>query len=298
MTPTHTTRHLAAYLAAHAHHHLPPAGVVVTCDTDDPAIGALLDAWWPRVAAALEARTGQRVPLIHTWRPHQGRAQLNQVRNNGLRALRDVLGMQPEDLVVVVDGDTMLMPESLARHQALRASGHDLIIPYRYELDEGPTRTVDAEAVLAGGVDRALITPGLVEGLARRDRRYRKHLLFNTLRLDRLATSRPHKPKLIGGHHAVSWRTLVEVNGFDEEYVGYRFNDDDLSRRLRALRPKTAIAVRAIEAVHLWHPIRAPDRLQDAPGYQRWIRTDLPTRCVVGLDNPLAQPTPQVRVIR
>lgn len=300
LTPTHTTRHLACYLAAHAHHDLPPAAIVITCDSDDPAIGALIDDWWPRVAAKLQERTGQKVPLIHTYRPYQGRAQLNQVRNNGLRALRDHAGIQPQDLVVVVDGDTMLMPSSLTKHQRLVAEGFEMVIPYRFEPDEAQTAAaqVDAADILAHGIPRErLVTPEMEANLAKRDRRYRKHLLLNTLRLDRLATSRPHKPKLIGGHHAVTWKRLLEVNGFDEEYVGYRFNDDDLSRRLRAVRPRTAIAVKDIEAIHLWHPIRAPDKLQNAPGYQRWIRTDLPTRCVRGIEHATEQPKPVTRVL-
>lgn len=295
LIPTHTTRHLACSLASLAHQEVPPKAVVVTCDTDDPSIGALLDEWWPSVSAKMMEKRGVACPLIHTFRPHQGRAQLNQVRNNGLRALRDhpLARIRPRDLVVVLDGDTMLVPDALKKHQALAAGGVEMVIPYRYLLDEGPTGTIVAGDVLMNGVPRGrLITPEMERDLAKRDRRYRRHLFMN-----RLGLGKPHKPKLIGGHHAVTFGRLLEVNGFDEEYVGYRFNDDDLSRRLRAVRPHTAIAVKAIEALHMWHTIRAPDRLQDAPGYQRWIRTDLPTRCARGIENPLEQPAPTVRLV-
>ena len=101
LIPTHTTRHLAACLASLAHQMSPPKAVVVTCDTDDTDIGDLLDDWGVRVQARLQVE----VPIWHTFRPHQGRAQLNQVRNNGLRALRDHAGIEPCDLVVVLDGD-------------------------------------------------------------------------------------------------------------------------------------------------------------------------------------------------
>jgi glycosyltransferase involved in cell wall biosynthesis len=269
--------------------------VVVTCDTDDPAIGALLDEWWPRAVGGMPKSEWPRPKMLHTYRPHQGRAQLNQVRNNGLRALRDHAGIRPEDVVVVLDGDTMLASDALERHAALAHEGAELIIPYRFMIDEQVTPSVEAEDVLNNGVPRArIVTPEMERDLLARDRRYRRNLL-----LARLGLTKPHKPKLIGGHHAVQFGTLVRVNGFDEEYVGYRFNDDDLSRRLRLARPRvrTAIAVKRIEAYHLWHKVRAPDKLQEAPGFARWSRKDLPVRCVMGIENGLGQPEPVVRVV-
>lgn len=294
LIPTHTTRHLACCLASLAHQTRPPEAVVVTCDTDDPAIGMLLDECWPRVVGRMMSGSPPR--LLHTFRPHQGRAQLNQVRNNGLRALRDHAGILAADVVVVLDGDTMLAPDALERHAALATAGAELIIPYRFMIDEHVTPSVEAEDVLKSGVPRAkIVTSEMERDLTARDRRYRRNLV-----LAKLGLTKPHKPKLIGGHHAAAFAVLVRVNGFDEEYVGYRFNDDDLSRRLRLARPRvrTAIAVRQIEAYHLWHTVRAPDRLQDAPGYARWSRKDLPVRCVRGIENGLEQPEPVVRVVK
>lgn len=289
LIPTHTTRHLACCLASLAHQTRPPEGVVVTCDGDDPAIGALLDEWWPRV----RVRSGGGTVLLHAYRPHLGHARLNQVRNNGLRTLRDHFGLGGEDLIVVLDGDTMLAPDALARHAALAAAGAEVIIPYRHMIDEKTTAQVSAEDVLESGVPVSrLATAAERASLETRHRRYLRHL-----RLSRLGLVKGHKPKIIGGHHALLWRRLVEINGFDEEYIGYGFDDDDLSRRVRAVRPKTEIAVRDIGAFHLWHKVRAPDRLEDAPGYARWSRKDLPTRCVHGIESPLEQPPPVVRVV-
>jgi hypothetical protein len=105
-----------------------------------------------------------------------------------------------------------------------------------------------------------------------------------------------HKPKLLGGHHAITVARLREINGYDEEYVGYGFDDDDVSRRLYALRPMPRIAIAAdrIIAFHLWHPSRAPARPTDAPGYARFrspLRTPVALR---GWRTPMSQPTPRV----
>src|SRR5262249_6815500 len=108
-----------------------------------------------------------------------------------------------------------------------------------------------------------------------------------------------HKPKILGGHHAVSVRCLRAVNGYDEQYTGYGYDDDDLSRRLHALSPppRTAIAVSEILALHLWHPSRAPARPTDAPGYARFSSPGLPIEAEHGWRNPIPQPEPHVRVI-
>lgn len=284
LIPTHTTRHLACCLASLAHQRRLPDGVVVTCDNDSAEIANLLAAWWPRVCA----RAGREIPLWHARRPHQGEAHLNQVRNNGLRALIGQGGAAGADLVVVLDGDTMLAPDALERHAALRDAGAEYIIPYRVMIDEAPTAGFDAERVLVEGVPvSALLTPHELGLLRHRQRRYRRHLM-----LSRIGLMKSHKPRLIGGHHAFTIEAARRVNGFDEDYVGYRFNDDDMARRLNRLRPrlKTVIACDSVHAFHLWHAVRAPARLEDAPGWKRFSRSDLPTFAEHGIDSPRSQP--------
>src|SRR5262249_51159621 len=99
--------------------------------------------------------------------------------------------------------------------------------------------------------------------------------------------------------HAVSVRCLRVVNGYDEQYVGYGYDDDDLARRLHAMTPppRTAIAVFEILAFHLWHPTPAPARPTDAPWYARVARPGLPVAAEHGWKPPGSQPDPLVREI-
>lgn len=291
LIPTHTTRHLAACLASLAHQTVLPSGVVVTCDNDSPEIGGLLAEWWPRVCAVAAVP----IPLWHTFRPHQGKPHLNQVRNNGLRTLQQRAGANGSDLVIVLDGDTMLAPDAVALHGKARDDGADLIIPYRVMVSEAVTATIDAKDILIKGVpEYELLTVEEEELLAARQRRYQRHLFMR-----RLGLIKPQKPKIIGGHHSFTFALAARLNGFDEDYVGYRFNDDDFSRRANSLRPRasTRIAVDQIRAYHLHHPTRAPDRIQDAPGYARFMMRDLPTFAASGLSSPRAQPPVETRSV-
>jgi hypothetical protein len=291
LIPTHTTRHLAACVAALAHQTRPPDGVVVTCDNDLPEIAALLRSVWPRV----QARAGTTTPLWHASRPHQGQAHLNQVRNNGIRTLISHGGAAGRDLIVVLDGDTMLAPDALERHARARDGGADLVIAFRVLLSQAATESLDPERVLRNGVPEGeLLTASEIALLERRHRRYQRHLL-----LWKLGLGKKQKPKIIGGHHAFTVDLSGRINGFDEEYVGYGFDDDDFSRRANALRPRAriAICVRDVKAYHLWHPVRAPQKLEDASGYARFARTDLPQYAAHGLTSPRPQPAAQVETI-
>jgi len=303
LIPTHTTRHLALCIAGLAHLDPPPRAVVVTCDNDEPAIGALLDEAWPRVQGEIERRTGYAPVLLHAFRPGAGEPRLNQVRNNGLRALDRGGYLREHEPLVVCDGDTVLEPTALGKHARRMAAGADVNICYRIELSEEQTGAMDTSPVQG---DRAayeaflqrVSTPEARAALAARDRRYRKALWLRRLAPAWTGLAKPHKPKLLGGHHAVRVSALRAVNGFDERFAGYRFNDDDLGRRLYAHRPRLRvdIAVADIVAVHFWHPIRAPQRLQDAPGYQTFAGP-WTARAALGWDRPREQAPITVRVV-
>jgi GT2 family glycosyltransferase len=297
---THTTRHLEACLSSIAAQESAPDTVVVTCDDDQPAIRELVERVWPRVSVALVRRGAADAPppLGLVMRPHAGEPRLNQVRNNGLRAIVE-FGARDRDLVVVIDGDMVLSPRAISRHRALaagaEAGGADVVVPFRVNLDALRTARIDGAAFLSEPASwpAELTLSAEDEGsLAARDRRYRRQLLMR-----RVASwlTKPHKPKLLGGHHAVRLAALTSVNGYDEQFVGYGYDDDDLARRLHGLGGlRWAVAVRDIPAFHLWHPTRAPARPTDSPGFARFAAGGLPVRCVRGLGSPRDQAPPSV----
>lgn len=305
LIPTHTVRHLETCLASFACHVRPPDGVVLTCDSDAPEIARTADRTWARVRKALQDAGRTPPPLIHTFRAHLGVPRLNQVRNNGLRALDHQFGLKDDDLIVVLDGDSILDGHAITLH-AGAARDADVIIPFRVNLSEQVTASIQPQDFLqpgAGpGLAANLATPQDHADLAGRQKRYeRQHSLRQRWGWlpRRFSPVKSHKPKVIGGHHAVKAGVLRAVNGYDEEFPGEGFDDDDLSRRLYMLKPPVAVAIRVTDilAFHLWHPTRRPYGVTESPSYARFVRADIPAFAVRGWQNPLDQPEPSVRVI-
>ncbi|QYK49542.1 MAG: hypothetical protein KF838_06740 [Phycisphaeraceae bacterium] len=292
---THTTRHLDTCLASLSILSPLPDAVTVTCDVSSTEIEQLLDQVWPRVCASIARSNRPPPPLFHVSRPHQGRARLNQVRNNGVRAILSH-GGRSEDLLIVIDGDMALAPDAIESYQRHLENKADVVVPYRINLTEDATGLLTADLFLNTPQDAAaLLTPNSeqAQSLVARDARYKRQLWQK--RWLPLIGKR-HKPKLLGGHHAVRLGPLIEINGYDEEYTGYGYDDDDLARRLHQRGGlRWAIAVASIPAFHLWHPTRAPASPTRAEGYTRFSRPDLPVRAVRGIENPIDQPQPRMR---
>ncbi|MCW5776307.1 MAG: hypothetical protein KIS87_07715, partial [Phycisphaeraceae bacterium] len=277
----------------------PPDTVTVSCDTDDPAIPELMRDVWPRVAGCLRARS-QPVPSVRVvQRPHQREARPAQVRNNALRALGAAGELSDRDQALFIDGDMMLSETACAQHHALAVSGHGLVIGFRANLDEAETADIEAHAILTPSFSTAsLLTPAQRASLRARHRKYERQLRLRRLLPGPLCPVKRHKPKLISCHAAASIASLRQVNAFDEQFTAYGYEDDDLGRRLHALRPppRVAIAVAEIIAFHLWHPSRAALRPRDNPGHARFgARRQI--RAVVGWSNPAPQQEPRVEVI-
>jgi hypothetical protein len=288
---THTPRHLASMLASLAWQTEPPASVVVTCDGDDPAIDAAIDTWVPPAAAKL--KEPGRPDFVHVSRAHGGVARPNQARNNGVRALDGLGLLRAHDVLVFLDGDMLLAPGAVAGYRRETDAGADLLIPFRVNLDQARTEVLTPDGILRDG---PIAEVGAADAaLAKRHARYRRQLWLSKF-LPIL--TKPHKPKIITAHVGVRVSAFEGVNGLDEEYSGYGFEDDDLARRLHALRPRprTRIVVRDILAAHLWHPSRAPASPMDAPGYERFMRA-WSVRAERGLVNPIKQDEPRIRLV-
>lgn len=274
--PTHVPRYLDLVLAAVARQTLAPASVTVTCDTDDPAIGAVIERWGGNV--------GAERGVWWVRRASTGGERLCQVRNNAVRHIHESMGVD-NGRVLIIDGDMLCADDCVAQH-AHFGSRAELVYPYRVNVDEATSATLDASRILSG--DRRLeVTAAEQELLAKRERRYRRQLLMRRLRLGPL-----HKPKLLGGHFSVDLALYLRLNGFDEHYQGWGFKDDEFAYRAARLGATVAVPVSRIISWHLYHPTRQPTgRMADLPTARRFaLRTSLPLVCEHGVRDPLPQP--------
>ena len=294
--PTHTTRHLRLTLLGIAMQSTKPDSVTVTCDNDKDEIRDHL----AEVAAEFD------LPITLVRREHQGKERLAQVRNNAVRALtgrfpidhagKPILTKEQVDQdpqLLFLDGDCFLERDAITKHSRL-AQDKELVIAFRADTTEDQMDSFD-EARARNGEMPIAITPHQRGLLEQRHRRYARQQRIKHLPLIGPMLIKPHKPKLLGGHHSVRLATYTAVNGHDEEYHTWGTEDDDFCRRVYETGAQSVIAIRDIDCLHLYHPTRNPGDWHDRANAERFA-SDLPTRCAHGLDNPM--PQGDIEVIR
>jgi GT2 family glycosyltransferase len=250
-------RHLALVLESIAlQRHVPRNFEIVVSDdgSDDET---------PRVVAAFAATAD--VPVRFTTQPHAG-FRLARVRNNAARLARG-------DYLVFLDGDCLLPRHHLSVHHRRRRPGVALL-GFCGWLSEEASRLLIPENLAVTNL-AGLLEPAEHRRLARRHRRARWHV----------ATRHPSKPRLAGGDFGV-WRGDFEaVNGFDERFVGWGQEDDDLGLRLRAAGVRLESALDETQSLHVWHPTdpSATPRWRDGANVSYFSRRGRLTACRDGL---------------
>lgn len=206
----------------------------------------------------------------HVWHPDEG-FRLAAIRNEAIRRCRG-------EVVVFMDGDSLVKPSTLALHAA-RCSPGVSHAGERWYLDDAQTRRV-----LAGELSCAEACTVPPPGERRRLlRRYLSNCLQRLFRL------KP-RPKFLGGNCAVHRQDLKRVNGFDERFVGWGLEDDDLARRLRRLGVRIRDGVLDCHVVHLHHPLDPSHirGMQHTTNYKYFYRGGFLTCCRMGLvERPL-----------
>jgi len=184
------------------------------------------------------------VPLSHVWQPDLG-FRAARARNRGILAARG-------EYIVFLDGDCIPQRDFIARHRALSRCGA-LVSGSRILLSAALT-----SHVLAEGIDPATASPATcLRWRLRGDSNKALQLLVRWPDLGR--TSKRFRWRRIKSCNLAVWRSDLEgVNGFDESFTGWGYEDSDLVLRLfhaGVLRKDGAFAT---EVFHLWH--READR--------------------------------------
>ncbi len=247
----------------------PPAEVLIADDGSEVDLTPVLT----RLAADMP------FSLIHLWQPHQG-FRAARSRNNAIfRAQGNILAFLDQDTVPHSDW----LEAHVAGLESERVSLGD-VIPL-------------SEAEVAG-LDESAVRSGLFEGAFsdvnrhRLSRLQRRYSFYAWLR--RAGIPVKAKPRLRSSNFAIPAACLREVNGFDEAYVGWGQEDDDLGRRLYRLGVHPLIRVTAARVAHWPHPPRRPADWNSGANSRRFREGDSRlARCEAGLSH---HPHPDVRV--
>ncbi|MBI4583692.1 MAG: glycosyltransferase [Planctomycetes bacterium] len=231
------------------------AEVVVADDGSGPETAAAINGFAERAALA----------VIHAFQPKEG-FRLAAARNLAVRQSRG-------EILVFIDGDSLVYPRALSLH-ARRCRPGRAHSGGRCHLSR-----IETDRLLEGKLERG----EAMERAERRERwRRRRRYLSN---LFYRATGFKARPKLLGGNCAVHRTDLERVNGFDERFVGWGLEDDDLARRLR----RTGVEVRdgtldclALHLFHWTHPSHRPS-VHHTSNYRYFHRPGFLRRCRHGL---------------
>ena len=229
--------------------------VVVTDDGSDDQTPNLVETF---------ARTVD-FPVTFTTHPHDG-YRLALCRNDGVRK-------STAPYLLFSDGDCLFPPDHLRKHLRARRTGVARA-GNCVRLDERETNEIDLAAIATHAYRRIV------------SRRERRRMTSRWLK-DSLYQLRPFgvRPKLTGCNIGV-WRSdLVAVNGFDESFVGWGCEDDDLAFRLRSFGVRIRTALGYTYAYHMWHFFdpSQPAHWSQGQNVGRLRRDDRSVQCTHGL---------------
>jgi glycosyltransferase involved in cell wall biosynthesis len=215
-----------------------------------------------------ELIAGWPVPIRHLWRPKKG-FRLAETRNRGIRNARG-------EYLIFLDCDFLLLPDTIAVHLEASRPGRFVVGGCKY-LTEDQTRAVLQNPVTEEGL-RALDRDIGAEDLKASHRKF----LLRTL-LFRLRLLDPRKQSL-GGHFSIHRKDIENVNGYDENFVGWGGEDEDLGIRL--VKSGTYCRSRILDArvLHMWHPPVLEGRdWRQGPNIDYFRRPHIPFFCENGL---------------
>lgn len=216
------------------------------------------------------AHASLRVPLTHVWQEDTG-FRLAAVRNRATARARG-------DYLIYLDGDCIVRPNFVRAHRDLSERGW-CVTGGRVLLSEAFTQQVltthtaiedwsitnAALAAFQGKINRATSLPRLPLGPLRK---------LGARRWQRLR-----------GCNFSAFRGDIErVNGFDECFQGWGFEDSDFAARLIVSGVRLKNGRMATNVYHLWHPEN--DRKAEGQNWQRLQEriSARATRAQTGLD--------------
>jgi len=235
-----------------ARQSVPPDEVIVADDGSGPETARIVERWKGKVAA----------PLVHLWQPHEG-FRLARSRNRAITAAQG-------EYLIIVDGDMVLHSHFIADHLSAARRGSFI---------QGVRLLTGADTVAR------MLRDGCIDlSFFSHDIRRRRHAV-RSLALSRLLFWRRVGQSAIRGCNQAYWKSdLLSVNGFNEAFVGWGREDNEIAARLYNIDVRRRNLKFQALAIHLHHPPRQPSGVNpnDVILHQAIERGS--TWCSLGLD--------------
>lgn len=229
-----------------------PAEVIVADDGSGPETESVVERWQGRLGA----------PLVHLWQPHEG-FRLARSRNRAIAAANG-------EYLMIVDGDMVLHRHFVADH--LQAARRGSFIQGVRLLTQADTA---ARMLREGCMDLSFFSSGI---------RRRRHAVRN-LALSRLLFWTRAGQSAIRGCNQAYWKSdLLRVNGFNEAFVGWGREDNEIAARLYNVGVSRRNLKFQALAIHLHHPPRQPQGTNPNDAILRQAIERRETWCRLGLD--------------
>ncbi|MEG1834392.1 MAG: glycosyltransferase family 2 protein [Burkholderiaceae bacterium] len=212
------------------------------------------------------------VPLMHVWHADTG-FRLAAIRNRAALAASG-------EYLVFIDGDCVPRPDFVAQHRGLAECGW-AVAGNRVLLSEDFTQRALANELPIHAWSLAQWRQAKSQGGINRT------LPLLRFPLGPLRRWRPRRWQRLRGCNIGVWRTDFErVNGFDESFEGWGFEDSDFAVRLINAGVSIKLGSFATGLLHLWH--RETKKPQSGPNWDTVMRrlADGETRAQPGLDRP------------
>ncbi len=203
--------------------------------------------------------SGPETRELVLWHAEESGLDLRHVRQEDrgyrLAAIRNrAAAATDQPYLIFLDGDCLVRPDYVARHARFAEPGH-FVHGSRVRLAPGLSRFAIGQVPPA--IERWGAVRWLGEWLRGRVDRFTPLLRLPLGPLRQMSPRRWHGVK---GCNLALWRSdFVAVNGFDEGFQGWGFEDNDLVVRLIRSGVRRKEGRYAVPVLHLWHEARSPD---------------------------------------
>jgi glycosyltransferase involved in cell wall biosynthesis len=207
-------------------------------------------------------------PIIHVSQPKKGFRPAS-ARNKGIRHASG-------DYLIFLDCDFVVLPGAIKFHLDASKRGRFVAGFCKY-LDEERTNTIFREGV-SDNLLEDLYKSLPEEPIIRDHRRFIRHRIFLKLGL----TSA--KKQRLSSHFSVHREDIERVNGYDENFVGWGGEDEDLAIRFATSGLEGKSIMRVARVLHLWHPKEIGDKhWKEGSNIEYLKRKNIPFFCENGL---------------